>query len=61
MKKGKYFLEFEKLNLNESSEKEFLEELNIFIESKIRKHPHEYLWQHRRFKSTLGKENFYGK
>ena len=61
IKKGKYFLEFEKLNLNESSEKEFLEELNIFIESKIRKHPHEYLWQHRRFKSTLGKENFYGK
>ena len=83
IKKDKYFLEFEKLNLNESSEKEFLQELNIlkkndydilffkyyfngkkvnnFIESKIRNHPHEYLWQHRRFKSTLGKENFYGK
>ena len=28
------------------------------IEKKIREYPHEYLWQHRRFKSTLGK-NFY--
>jgi lauroyl/myristoyl acyltransferase len=29
------------------------------MESKIKEHPEEYLWQHRRFKSTLGKENFY--
>ena len=34
-------------------------DLNIFMESKIKEHPEEYLWQHRRFKSTLGKENFY--
>ena len=30
--------------------------LNNIIENSIKKHPHEYLWQHRRFKSTLGKE-----
>jgi len=30
------------------------------MERKITDHPHEYLWQHRRFKSTLGKEKFYG-
>jgi lauroyl/myristoyl acyltransferase len=29
------------------------------MEDKIRKNPEEYLWQHRRFKSTLGKKDFY--
>jgi lauroyl/myristoyl acyltransferase len=29
------------------------------MENKIKSHPEEYLWQHRRFKSTLGKEDFY--
>ena len=33
--------------------------LNLIIENKIRLHPHEYLWQHRRFKSTLGKKKIY--
>jgi lauroyl/myristoyl acyltransferase len=28
------------------------------IENSIQKHPAEYLWQHRRFKSSLGK-HFY--
>jgi lauroyl/myristoyl acyltransferase len=34
-------------------------DLNRVIEQSIREYPSEYLWQHRRFKSTLGKENFY--
>jgi lauroyl/myristoyl acyltransferase len=29
------------------------------MEKKIKESPEEYLWQHRRFKSTLGKEDFY--
>jgi len=29
------------------------------MENKIKLKPEEYLWQHRRFKSTLGKESFY--
>ena len=34
-------------------------DLNKFIETKIKLNPFEYLWQHRRFKSTLGKKNIY--
>ena len=37
----------------------FSENLNLIIENKIKLHPHEYLWQHRRFKSTLGKLELY--
>ena len=36
----------------------FMQELNKYIENKIKLNPEEYLWQHRRFKSTLGKEKF---
>ena len=43
------------------SELEFLTKLNNFIESKIVLNPSEYLWQHRRFKSTLGKNGIYKK
>jgi len=32
--------------------------INDVMEEKILQHPAEYLWAHRRFKSTLGK-NFY--
>lgn len=42
-----------------SSPINFSQSINDFIENKIKLHPDEYLWQHRRFKSTLGKENFY--
>ena len=42
-----------------SSPRNFSQSINDFIENKIKLHPDEYLWQHRRFKSTLGKENFY--
>jgi len=34
------------------------QKINDLIEDKILQHPAEYLWMHRRFKSTLGK-NFY--
>ena len=40
-------------------EVEIKQQENKIIENSIRKHPSEYLWQHRRFKSTLGKEEFY--
>ena len=34
------------------------QKINNLMEEKILQHPAEYLWMHRRFKSTLGK-NFY--
>ena len=37
----------------------FMKDLNKYIENKIKLNPEEYLWQHRRFKSTLGKEKIY--
>ncbi|MDC0443038.1 hypothetical protein OAM47_02650 [Gammaproteobacteria bacterium] len=37
---------------------ELAQKINDLMEDKILKHPAEYLWSHRRFKSTLGK-NFY--
>ena len=37
----------------------FMQDLNKYIENKIKLNPEEYLWQHRRFKSTLGKEKIY--
>ena len=55
----KYFLEVEQLNLDQSNEVNFSKNLNLFMENKIKENPEEYLWQHRRFKSTLGKKNFY--
>ena len=54
-----YIIEIEKIELNMSSDNEMSSDLNKIIENSIRKHPSEYLWQHRRFKSTLGKEDFY--
>ena len=37
---------------------ELAQKINDLMEDKILEHPAEYLWSHRRFKSTLGK-NFY--
>jgi lauroyl/myristoyl acyltransferase len=37
---------------------ELTQKINDLMEEKILQHPAEYLWMHRRFKSTLGK-NFY--
>ncbi len=56
---GELILDLEKLNLDQSSTEKFSKQLNLIIENKIKLHPHEYLWQHRRFKSTLGKEKIY--
>ena len=56
---GKYILDVEELNLNHLNGSNFSQSLNDFMEKKIRNNPDEYLWQHRRFKSTLGKEDFY--
>jgi len=53
---GKYILDIEELNLNNMSGSNFSQSLNNFMEKKIRNNPGEYLWQHRRFKSTLGKD-----
>jgi len=59
MEKEKYILEIDDLKLDQSSEINFSKDLNLYIEKKIRDNPAEYLWQHRRFKSTLGKKDFY--
>ena len=52
VKEDKLFLDIEKLNLDNSDEINFSRNLNKYIEDKIRLNPNEYLWQHRRFKST---------
>ena len=59
IKNGQYIIDLKKLDLSMSSSFNMSSDLNRIIEKSIRKHPSEYLWQHRRFKSTLGKENFY--
>jgi len=56
---GKYILDIEELELDHLNGLNFSQSLNDFMEKKIRKNPNEYLWQHRRFKSTLGKKDFY--
>tara|TARA_B100000945_G_scaffold181835_1_gene145727 strand:- start:723 stop:1550 length:828 start_codon:yes stop_codon:yes gene_type:complete len=56
---GVLIMDIEKLELDHSSVLSFSKNLNKYIEDKIRLSPHEYLWQHRRFKSTLGKDNIY--
>ena len=56
---NKLNLVIEKVSFNKNSEQDFLQEMNNYIEKKIREYPHEYLWQHRRFKSTLGKNKLY--
>ena len=52
VKEDKLFLDIEKLDLNNIDEINFSRNLNKYIEDKIRLNPNEYLWQHRRFKST---------
>ena len=59
MLENKLNLLIEKVSFNKNSEQDFLQEMNNYIEKKIREYPHEYLWQHRRFKSTLGKDKLY--
>ena len=52
VEEDKLFLDIEKLDLNDIDEINFSRNLNKYIEDKIRLNPNEYLWQHRRFKST---------
>lgn len=52
IKEDKLFLDIEKLDLNDIDEINFSRNLNKYIEDRIRLNPNEYLWQHRRFKST---------
>ena len=56
---GKYILDIEELKINHLNGLDFSQSLNDFMEKKIKDNPDEYLWQHRRFKSTLGKDDFY--
>ena len=56
---GVYILDIEELDTSQALNIDFSKYLNVLMENKIRENPDEYLWQHRRFKSTLGKENFY--
>ena len=58
-KKHKLFIDIEELTFGDTEEIGFSKSLNNYIEAKIKLNPHEYLWQHRRFKSTLGKNKIY--
>jgi len=54
----KLVLELESINHGDLDSMELAQKINDLMEQKITLHPEEYLWSHRRFKSTLGK-NFY--
>ena len=56
--KKKLVLELEPINHDDLDSMELAQKINDLMEQKITLHPEEYLWSHRRFKSTLGK-NFY--
>jgi lauroyl/myristoyl acyltransferase len=59
LNKNQLIIDIEELTLNHLDEFNFSENLNMHIEERIKQNPSEYLWQHRRFKSTLGKKNLY--
>jgi lauroyl/myristoyl acyltransferase len=54
----KLVLELESINHDDLDSMQLAQKINDLMEQKITLHPEEYLWSHRRFKSTLGK-NFY--
>tara|TARA_Y100000741_G_C18007940_1_gene458919 strand:+ start:15 stop:437 length:423 start_codon:yes stop_codon:yes gene_type:complete len=56
--KNKIILKLEALNSFGVDDKGLAQKINDLMEEKILLHPAEYLWAHRRFKSTLGK-SFY--
>ena len=58
-KKHKLFIDIEELTFSDTEEIGFSKNLNSYIEAKIKLNPHEYLWQHRRYNSTLGKNKIY--
>ncbi len=58
-KKNCLIIDIEEPKFSKISSLIFMQDLNKYIENKIKLNPEEYLWQHRRFKSTLGKEKIY--
>ena len=54
----KLFLNIELIDHVGLNSEKLAQKINDLMEEKIQQHPAEYLWMHRRFKSTLGK-NFY--
>ena len=57
-KNNKLILKIELIDHAGLDSVELAQKINGLMEEKILRHPAEYLWMHRRFKSTLGK-NFY--
>jgi lauroyl/myristoyl acyltransferase len=57
-KKNKLVIKIELIDHFGQDSIELAQKINNLMEEKILQHPAEYLWMHRRFKSTLGK-NFY--
>ena len=57
--KDNLVIDIEEPKFSKASSIMFMQDLNKYIENKIKLNPEEYLWQHRRFKSTLGKEKIY--
>ena len=57
-KKNKLVIKIELIDHFGLDSIELAQKINNLMEEKILQHPAEYLWIHRRFKSTLGK-NFY--
>jgi lauroyl/myristoyl acyltransferase len=55
-KKKKLMLELELINYDGIDSIQLAQKINDLMEKKIIIHPSEYLWAHRRFKSTLGKD-----
>ena len=53
----KLILSVEEIKISDS--KSMIQDISSHVEARIREKPSEYLWQHRRFKSTMGKESFY--
>ncbi len=56
--KNKIVLKLEKINPFGLDDNELAQKINNLMEEKILQHPAEYLWAHRRFKSTLGKSYY---
>ena len=57
--KDNLVIDIEEPKFSKASSIMFMQDLNKYVENKIKLNPEEYLWQHRRFKSTLGKEKIY--
>ena len=55
----KLILSIEEIDIKDTQS--MIQEISSHIETSIKDNPDEYLWQHRRFKSTLGKEKFYAR